>query len=225
MTAEPREGPRPSRGNDAGLTARQSQVLDLVKERLERDGHPPTMRELASALGLASTGGVVSALNSLEKKGFIKRRPGSARSISLTRRGRSLPGTGKTVEVPVLTFHPPAGSFWEGHPEGVVRLDRRLVGERKTAALPLPGDLSFRGVEIGSGYFILEQGRLKPGAVFALDVDGILVAGPVFRSRKLWRLYDILTGDEVILSRDSTDFEVLGRVVNLIFMFGAERQV
>jgi repressor LexA len=79
------------------LTPRQRQVLDFVTGCLDRHGYPPTLREIATHLGIRGTLGAAKHLDALERKGLIRRSPGSSRGLALTGRGApavSLPVVG-----------------------------------------------------------------------------------------------------------------------------------
>jgi len=67
---------------DQELTPKQHKVLKFIRERIHRD-IPPTIREIARALGFSSTGTVRDYLSALEKKGYLKRKNNLARSIEL----------------------------------------------------------------------------------------------------------------------------------------------
>ena len=73
-----------------GLTQRQRQVLVWIKAWVRDPGfqRPPTLRELAYALRVRSTGTVRGHLQALQKKGLIKRERGVHRGIRLTRKGK-----------------------------------------------------------------------------------------------------------------------------------------
>jgi repressor LexA len=66
------------------LTARQSEILDLVKEAIAQTGFPPTRAEIAQTLGFRSANAAEDHLRALEKKGFISLAPGASRGIRLT---------------------------------------------------------------------------------------------------------------------------------------------
>jgi repressor LexA len=79
------------------LTPRQRQVLDFVTGCLDRHGYPPTLREIAAHLGIRGTLGAAKHLDALERKGLIRKSPGSSRGLALTGRGApavSLPVVG-----------------------------------------------------------------------------------------------------------------------------------
>ena len=65
------------------LTAKQQQILTCIKDSLKDRGYPPSVREICLAVGLSSTSTVHSHLNSLEKKGYIRRDPSKPRTIEV----------------------------------------------------------------------------------------------------------------------------------------------
>lgn len=65
------------------LTARQEQVLNLIKEAIENTGFPPTRAEIAAALGFRSANAAEEHLQALARKGAIEISPGTSRGIRL----------------------------------------------------------------------------------------------------------------------------------------------
>jgi repressor LexA len=65
------------------LTVRQRQVLELVRERIEEAGMPPTRAEIATALGFRSANAAEEHLRALARKGAIELLPGASRGIRL----------------------------------------------------------------------------------------------------------------------------------------------
>jgi repressor LexA len=63
------------------LTQRQQEILAYIEDQSRRYG--PTIREIASAMQIASPNGVVCHLRALEKKGRIRRLPGISRGIEV----------------------------------------------------------------------------------------------------------------------------------------------
>lgn len=63
------------------LTARQQQVLDAIVSHQEAHGYAPSLRELATTMGVASTNAVREWLVGLERKGAIAREPFKSRAI------------------------------------------------------------------------------------------------------------------------------------------------
>ncbi|MDY7578330.1 transcriptional repressor LexA [Herbaspirillum sp. RTI4] len=65
------------------LTARQQQILDLIKEAIENTGFPPTRAEIATELGFRSANAAEEHLQALARKGAIELSPGMSRGIRL----------------------------------------------------------------------------------------------------------------------------------------------
>lgn len=65
------------------LTARQQQVLDIIRRYLEETGYPPTRAEIASELGFRSANAAEEHLRALARKGAIEMVPGASRGIRL----------------------------------------------------------------------------------------------------------------------------------------------
>ena len=65
------------------LTARQQQILDLVKDAIERTGAPPTRAEIAAELGFKSANAAEEHLQALARKGVLELVGGTSRGIRL----------------------------------------------------------------------------------------------------------------------------------------------
>ncbi len=65
------------------LTARQQQILDLIKTHIRQTGYPPTRVEIANAFGFKSANAAEEHLKALAKKGTIEMIPGASRGIRI----------------------------------------------------------------------------------------------------------------------------------------------
>ena len=65
------------------LTARQSQILDVIKANIKDTGFPPTRVEIAQYFGFKSPNAAEDHLRALERKGYITILPGSSRGIQV----------------------------------------------------------------------------------------------------------------------------------------------
>ncbi|MCB1864598.1 MAG: transcriptional repressor LexA [Chromatiales bacterium] len=65
------------------LTARQAQILNLIREYLDDTGMPPTRAEIAAELGFRSANAAEEHLRALERKGVLQIVRGAARGIQL----------------------------------------------------------------------------------------------------------------------------------------------
>src|SRR5579859_2383886 len=64
-------------------TEPQQRIYDFIREYMQREGRPPTNREIGQAVGIRSTGHVDHHLSALERKGLITRVRGKSRGIRL----------------------------------------------------------------------------------------------------------------------------------------------
>ncbi|WP_196157817.1 transcriptional repressor LexA [Reinekea sp. G2M2-21] len=105
------------------LTARQQQVLDVVKENIEETGYPPTRAEIAKILGFKSPNAAEEHIKALARKGYIEIIQGASRGIRLPESETGLPVIGRVaagspilaeeqiaeyVDLPKGLFHPSA---------------------------------------------------------------------------------------------------------------------
>ncbi len=65
------------------LTARQQEVLDLIRTHIDDTGYPPTRAEIAQALGFKSANAAEEHLKALARKGAIEMIAGASRGIRL----------------------------------------------------------------------------------------------------------------------------------------------
>lgn len=65
------------------LTARQQQILQLIRDCINETGMPPTRAEIAETLGFRSANAAEDHLKALARKGVIELLPGSSRGIRL----------------------------------------------------------------------------------------------------------------------------------------------
>ena len=65
------------------ITKRQQQIYDFIKEYQQEKGYPPSVREMASAVGLSSPSTVHAHLSALEARGLLKRDATKPRALEL----------------------------------------------------------------------------------------------------------------------------------------------
>lgn len=65
------------------LSTRQQMILDFIKDEVRTKGYPPSVREIAAAVGLASSSTVHGHLARIESKGYIRRDPTKPRAIEI----------------------------------------------------------------------------------------------------------------------------------------------
>jgi repressor LexA len=134
--------------NITTLSQTQSDILDLIAQRIEAEGVPPSQAEIARAFGFKGVRGAQYHLEALEAAGAIERVPGRARGIRVLR--PPIPAQAElslaandenTLRLPVL------GRVAAGTPIGadigsdnVVLLDRSLFFPSPDYLLKVKGD-------------------------------------------------------------------------------------
>lgn len=66
-----------------GLTPKQEKCLDFIRSFLDRNGYPPTLRDVQKHFGFSSQTSAENHVKALERKGFISHAAGQARTIRL----------------------------------------------------------------------------------------------------------------------------------------------
>ncbi|MCV6626194.1 MAG: transcriptional repressor LexA [Cellvibrionaceae bacterium] len=79
------------------LTARQQQVLDLIKRYIDDTGYPPTRAEIAQELGFRSANAAEEHLKALARKGVIEMIAGASRGIRLPIEQQGIPLVGRVA--------------------------------------------------------------------------------------------------------------------------------
>lgn len=69
------------------ITKRQKEILGAIYDSLQNVGYPPTFENLKDKFSISSNQAIIDHLKALEKKGLIKKEVGSARAITITKKG------------------------------------------------------------------------------------------------------------------------------------------
>ncbi|MBB3168519.1 transcriptional repressor LexA [Simiduia aestuariiviva] len=79
------------------LTARQQEILDLIKRCIDETGYPPTRAEIAQELGFRSANAAEEHLKALARKGAIEMVAGASRGIRLPESETGIPLIGRVA--------------------------------------------------------------------------------------------------------------------------------
>ena len=158
------------------LTARQRQILDLIRSTVAQRGYPPSVREIGDAVGLSSPSTVHSHLSSLAEAGFIRRDPTKPRAIEVVDDDDgAIPISRAAVRDVPLVGHIAAGSpiLAEEDIEEVYPLPTELVGTDPVFMLRIRGD-SMMDVGIYDRDYVVvqKQATANNGDIVAALVDG-----------------------------------------------------
>ena len=197
------------------LTDRQQEILDFIVEEIQRQGYPPTLREISTQFGISSTQGVRRHIDALEKKGYIVRDAG-ARRISVSSEILDLTNSADIVSIPVLG-EVAAGQpiFADGHVEDRIPVSSDWVGPK--------GEHFFLKVK---GYSMADS--ILPGDMVLVEkqntaFNGEIVVALIEDEATVKRF--LRKGTDVRLKSDNPEYddiipdehlEILGRVTALM---------
>ncbi len=192
-----------------GLTARQQQIFDFIREFMEAEGFPPTRAEIAAALGFRSVNAAEDHLKALERKGALRVLPGTSRGIRLSggrARRRGVPVVGRVAAGrPILA---------EENVQGHYRLDPGLFRPRADYLLQVRG-MSMRDAGILDGD-LLAVHRTPEAAFGAIVVARVDDEVTVKRFRRRGNIVRLMPENEsyepivVDLRREALALEGIG---------------
>jgi repressor LexA len=169
----------PKRSKTAGgvdaLGPRQKKILDFILGTVEERGYPPSVREIADAVGLASPSTVHAHLEALQKKGYIRKDATKPRAIEVSYARDIGPATQRdgVRNIPLV------GRIAAGSPtqaleeiEDVLPLPASVVGDGTLFMLKVKGDsMHDAGIHDGDFVVIRKQDDATPGEIVAALID------------------------------------------------------
>ena len=194
-----------------GLTRRQKQVLDFIRESVRVNGYPPTVREICSKLGLSSPSTVHAHLANLERLGLIKRDPTKPRALDVVgafRPPRPLPLVGRVAAgVPILA---------EENIEELVDVPAFLRRDDDDFVLRVNGE-SMVGAGIFDGDFIVvhAQDQVQNGEIVVALVGDEATTKRFYNEGRTVRLQPE-NEDFAPIIVNADEVELVGRVVGVL---------
>jgi repressor LexA len=212
---------KPSRGPADGvdtLGPRQKKVLDYILGTVEARGYPPSVREIADAVGLASPSTVHAHLEALQRKGYIRKDATKPRAIEIS----YAPGMGPAAATGGVRHVPLVGRIAAGSPiqavedvEDVLPLPASIVGEGTFFGLRVKGDsMTGAGINDGDVVVVRKQDDATPGSIVAALLEDEATVKTLVRQ-----------GSKTILKPENPAYEpiavtgesrILGKVVALL---------
>ena len=214
---------------------RRHRILECIALTVEERGYPPSVREIADAVGLASTSAVHHHLTALEREGYLERGAHSSRALRLTEIGeaelaggaRAGAATGRVtpfrmpVERDVLTL-PVLGEIAAGQPieaydDGAESLDvpRSMQARDNSYVLRVRGKSMIDALIDDGDYVVVQpQATARDGdiVVALLDDNGVTLKR-FFREEDRIRLQPANAEMEPIYA---TEVQIQGKVVGVI---------
>ncbi len=194
---------------------RQKQVLDFLNDYIGRFGHAPTLAEIAKELDVKSLATVHEHLETLEKKGLIKKSTGLARSIEIIE--RKVGNVVKGIDLPLSGFIA-AGSPIEPYtdPNATFAIPRNMVSPQKKAyVLQVKGDSMIEDGILDGDFVIIEEAKEARNGdiVVAMIGNGVVTLKRFFREPTRVRLQPANSAMQPIYTKEVV---IQGKCVGVI---------
>ena len=207
---------------------RRQKIVEFIARTVDERGYPPSVREIAEAVGLASTSAVHHHLIALERDGLLERGSHSSRALRLTRPvPRPVHGAGRVtpfrmrperevVRLPVIG-EIAAGQPMEAYADTSETLDvpRSLQAQEDAYVLRVRGRSMIEAL-IDDGDFVVvqPQSTARDGdIVVALLEDNGVTLKRFFREKDRIRLQPANSDMEPIYA---SEVQIQGKVVGVI---------
>jgi repressor LexA len=192
------------------LTARQREIYEFIRDKIELRGYGPTVREIGDGFGIKSPNGVMCHLKALEKKGLIIREEHAARAIQLVDR-RPMSGG-----LPLL------GTVAAGAPLPAIASDDRieftdLFGGPNRFVLRVKGDSMIENhIEDGDYVVIRQQENAENGERVVAMIDNEVTLKRLYKEKDHIRLEPANGTMAPIMVDPTKDTRILGVLVGVM---------
>lgn len=170
-----------------GLTQRQREVFDFIREFIHKNRYPPTIREIAVNFKF-SVKGSYDHVKALERKGYLRCHGNRSRAIEVIRDAEA--DKEEMASVPLL------GSVAAGKPlfaeenlQGFVQVPAKALGASAHFALKVKGDsMKDAGIFDGDTVVVAHQSSADNGDIVVAMVDDAVTLKRFFMEKNRVRL-------------------------------------
>lgn len=174
------------------LTSRQSDILQVIKKLIAKNGYPPTVREIGEEAHLSSPATIHFHLSKLEEKGYIAKGGSKNRTLKLLVENEYLKDDEDVIEVPLLG-KVTAGTPIEAieNPDEYFALPANLIAGRKEVfTLKVSGE-SMINVGIYDGDILIVEKKdtaINGETVVAMNEDNEVTVKTFYKENGYFRL-------------------------------------
>ncbi|MBQ4409753.1 MAG: transcriptional repressor LexA [Firmicutes bacterium] len=164
----------------SGLSEREQRILEYMREYVAKWGYPPTVRDVAGALGIKSTSTVHKSSAALEKAGAIKKQAGKRRALDIV---GSEPAKAPSAaeERDDIVDLPVVGRIAAGTPilaeqniEDSFPMPSRFIGKGTNFMLTVHGQSMIEaGIFDGDYILVQQQDTASNGDIVVAMIDGM----------------------------------------------------
>lgn len=195
------------------LSDKQQQILEFIKQRILEKGYPPAVREICEAVHLRSTSSVHSHLETLERKGYIRRDPTKPRAIEIIDDDFNL-ARREIIHIPII------GTITAGEPilateniEDYFPMQPDFLGNKKTFMLHVRGESMINaGILDGDMVIVEQQSTASNGDIVAAMIEDSATIKTFYKEDGYYRLQPENDTMDPIIVREVS---IIGKVVGL----------
>lgn len=205
------------------ITKRQQQIYDFIRSYQQEKGYPPSVREMAAAVGLSSPSTVHAHLNALEEHGLIKRDATKPRALELFNEDGSSAKLARVEENPSrgTVSLPLVGRVAAGIPilaeqnvEDTFTLPTEIATDSCSFILEVHGDSMINaGIYNGDYIVVREQPNAMNGEIVVAMIDGSATVKTFYKECGRVRLQP---ENDAMAPIYATNPTILGKVVALM---------
>lgn len=200
------------------LYKKQKQIIDFIKQYIQKNGSSPTLTEIAKAMNVNSLATIHEHLTTLEKKGVIKRFQGTVRGIQIVE--EKIADFLQGIELPLVGYIA-AGKPIEALEDTTQTMTvspNLLTGKKRAFVLQVKGESMIEDGILDGDYVVIEQQDIAQNGdiVVALLENEFATLKRFYRESNRIRLEPANAKMKPIYA---TDVKVQGKVVGVIRKF------
>ena len=190
----------------------QQRILEFIKAEIQQKGYPPSVREIANAVGLKSTSTVHGHLQRLEKRGLLHRDAMKPRAMEIVgdpnfarNNSTAVPLVGRvTAGQPILA---------EENLEDYVVIPEVMLGDGEHFILLVRGDSMIEAGILDGDYIVVKkQAEANNGEIVVAMIDDSATVKRYYKEDGHFRLQPENSSMEPIYADEVT---ILGKVISL----------
>ena len=183
-----------------------SPIFNPLIEYILKKGYPPTVREIGAAVGLSSTSSIHLHLETLTKKGYIKKDPSKPRTIEIIDESFNLKR--EVTQVPIISKFKPldVASYFP--------IPSKCLADTETFIFTINEDSMINsGILSGDNVIVSKVDSVGNGELVAVLLNDLVTVRRLYKEENHVRLQPENDNLEPIIM-DNVD--IIGRVIGII---------
>ncbi len=203
---------------------KQNQLLNFIREYVDDNGYPPTVREMCHAIKVSSTSTIAYYLNKLEENGSIRKSPNKNRALEVVDAPKVVSQQLEELRGADMTAIPVLGTITAGEPilavencEEYFMVSPNLFRGDNLFMLSVKGESMINaGIFNGDKIILRQQATANNGEIVAALLDGSATVKRFYKENGHYRLQP---ENDTMQPIYADHVDILGKVVGLVRKF------